>query len=249
MATAAAMPPPPPPPRIKREADEVQREAQPPPPVAKRVKPEVKQEVKPEQQPEETHVIFAIDQSGSMRENDVRSDEEHRITRWRAVFDCVGEFVHEQASGSGSDLNFSLILWNERVDTVFTRMPLGDGNAVAAALDAARDGRRPKDGTHFSAAFKEARRISAGDRRVMLLFLSDGRPGDLQPRPPPDGAPIQDISSATRSPTPQQACTCKGCETLTGTTWCCTTSASTPTGSRGCRRSPSASAAPSTRRS
>ena len=106
MATAAAMPPPPPPPRIKREADEVQREAQPPPPAAKRVKPEVKQEVKPEQQPEETHVIFAIDQSGSMRENDVRSDEEHKITRWRAVFDCVGEFVYEQASGSGSGLPF-----------------------------------------------------------------------------------------------------------------------------------------------
>ena len=100
------MPPPPPPPRIKREADEVQREAQPPPPAAKRVKPEVKQEVKPEQQPEETHVIFAIDQSGSMRENDVRSDEEHKITRWRAVFDCVGEFVYEQASGSGSGLPF-----------------------------------------------------------------------------------------------------------------------------------------------
>lgn len=139
------------------------------------------------------HVIFAIDQSGSMRTEDVKmrspspsSKEEEKksselmkstkATRWSAVFDCAEEFVRLQAtSGPPStlpDVLFSLVLWDDDARTVFEREPLlvrGDstknaGVSVRAKLAEARRQNQPRGGTVFASAFREIRRLVKADR-------------------------------------------------------------------------------------
>ena len=122
------------------------------------------------------HVIFAIDQSGSMRTDDVKKAG-GKATRWTSVFDCAEEFVKVQASsGSAStlgDVVFSLILWDDDARTIFQREPLlnsGEvpgtaGTHVRSKLIQARDKERPRGGTVFASAFREIRRLAEEDRK------------------------------------------------------------------------------------
>ena len=73
----------------------------------------------------------------------------------------------------------------------------GNGNRVRAALRAAEKDSRPRGGTSFSAGFHGAAMLATRNEtessdNVMLVFLTDGRPGDLRSNPPPDSSyPMQ----------------------------------------------------------
>ena len=143
----------------------------------------------------QTHVIFAIDFSSSMKKMDVKTIK-GQISRWAAVFECVDSFLtqqmqqqhHQQESNENFSACFiSVLIFNERAQILLDRMPLlGNGEQVRQALNDARKSHTPKGGTCFAAGFQEASRLAHGDidDNVILVFLSDGRPGDLQHQPP-----------------------------------------------------------------
>lgn len=139
----------------------------------------------------QVHVIFCIDQSGSMKQRDVASESGKYVTRWNAVFECAKEFVDQQQQlciDTQTSLQFSLILWSTNANLIFERvLP----EAAQMNLERARTQNRPKGETMFSVAFKKAAEISDVKDNVLLMFLSDGRPGDLESVPPPCGRPIQ----------------------------------------------------------
>lgn len=124
-----------------------------------------------------------------MREKDVEVGSS-KITRWEAVFKCVELFLEEQLQGHGSEANdecfVSLLIFNEKSKVILKRERLkGKGTEVRSALkDARRE--RPHLGTSFSAAFKAAKNLASSvtDDKIMLVFLTDGRPGDLKQHPP-----------------------------------------------------------------
>ncbi|CAD7965772.1 unnamed protein product [Amoebophrya sp. A25] len=178
------------------------------------------------------HVIFCIDQSGSMRTCDVSKTfssgiRTKLITRWDAVFHCAEEFVESQVStqrdaASGAPIEVSLVTWNNSATVVFEREPVaqrdGTGKAIIEKLRKARDENHPSHGTTFAAGLKCACDIltrhiedlaeereredflmtggdpirgefvisaprSSGFVKPVVIFLSDGRPGDLDKVP------------------------------------------------------------------
>lgn len=153
---------------------------------------------------ETTHVIFAIDFSSSMNNRDVRTSK-GEMTRWDAVFECTHTFLTQQLQSSGdddaaSDCIVSVIIFNDEARVLLSRIPLlGDGSNVLKKLRAAKNKYMPVGGTGFSAGFGEAERLAAarpGDG-VILVFLSDGRPGDLRTDPPPL-KPIENMQTTFR---------------------------------------------------
>jgi Mg-chelatase subunit ChlD len=147
----------------------------------------------------DTHVIFAIDCSSSMKKVDVYSSR-GKISRWTAVFKCVDTFIEQQRqhhnSGAEEKCFISLLIFNNSAKVLMNRIRLDDCARVQAALKKA-EREKPIGGTSFSAGFQEVYALSngSGDKdKVMVVFLSDGRPGDLQSTPPKD-------SSADMQPT------------------------------------------------
>jgi Mg-chelatase subunit ChlD len=154
----------------------------------------------------ETHVIFAIDFSSSMNVGDVQS-QNGKLTRWNAVFKCVDSLLDKQLQGQNTvdddaenryKCLVSLLIFNNESRVLINRMSLdGDGALVKAALQAAERNNRTRGGTSFSAGFHEASILAAGNNQgvsdnVMVVFLTDGRPGDLRPNPPLDSTyPMQ----------------------------------------------------------
>ena len=144
----------------------------------------------------ETHIVFAIDFSGSMKKQDVQSQNENgktiKISRWSAVFTCMDDFLTEQIQEQQQEDNdaamVSVLIFNETAHTLLDRMPLvGDGAKVRKALQSAQKMHRPNGGTSFSAGFERAQKlVDSGNNtsNVALIFLSDGRPGDLRVQPP-----------------------------------------------------------------
>lgn len=140
----------------------------------------------------DTHTIFAIDFSGSRNEKDVEtktpSGGRAKMTRWDAVFDCVNDLLKGQIqqNDGASECVVSLVIFNEKSTTLLQRVPLvGDGEEVFRAMRKAQE-KRPCKGTFFSAGLREAERLAslAPNDNVMLVFLTDGRPGDLRTTPP-----------------------------------------------------------------
>ena len=173
-----------------------------------------------------THAILCIDQSGSMARHDVQPAVKggERKSRWDAVFDCAVEFVADQAGGQAggeaggggggggggpsAEVVFSLVLFEDVARTVFERRPLHE---TVPALERARAAYAPRGGTGFAAAFHRARTIASGSSGgVLLLFLSDGRPGDLRWPPPPAGAPVQQTFVSHKQTHPSAAVHLRG---------------------------------------
>ena len=145
----------------------------------------------------DTHIIFTIDCSSSMNEKDVRNGKSRKLSRWDAVFQCTKTLLTDQITKE-SDHSFvvSLVVFNDTAKTLLARMPLvGDGNEVFRALDKARTMNVPKGGTGFSAGLRRASDLavlSPKGSNVVVIFLSDGRPGDLNTNPPLDATePMQ----------------------------------------------------------
>ena len=78
-----------------------------------------------------THVIFALDCSGSMKTADVRTDK-GRISRWDAVFKCVDSFLDEQVQKHGLQTDaccfVSVLIFNTKSKILLNREPLGNGS-------------------------------------------------------------------------------------------------------------------------
>ena len=153
---------------VKRER-ESSDDAAPPPP--KRPEPT---------QP--THMVLCIDSSGSMSTRDVY-DRNGRNSRWSAVFSCAMEMVAQPG-----DVVISLITFGDVATTRFTK--LRPAAAIAELRRSVRDD-PPRYGTNFSRAFKKVEEVVTGSQKVMIVFLSDGRPGDLRANPPRPGEPLQ----------------------------------------------------------
>ena len=105
----------------------------------------------------------------------------------------------------------SVVIFNEKAVTLLERMPLvGDGRKVRKALHTARTVHTPKGGTFFTAGFERTQllatpagcasknpididSLSNTYSNVVVVFLSDGRPGDLQQHPPKnESIPMQE---------------------------------------------------------
>ena len=69
----------------------------------------------------------------------------------------------------------------------------GDGAKVRAALKRQKAKNKPSGGTYFSAGLKQASTLAngSGNDKIVLVFLTDGRPGDLVPEPPAIGSEMQ----------------------------------------------------------
>ena len=149
-----------------------------------------------------THIIFTIDFSGSMNTKDVATKDQGKVRRYDAVFECIKGFLEEQLAASNDNDNnssqavVSVLIFNQQAQTLLNRMPLvGDGQKVLKALRTAQKLHdKPKGGTGFSAGFQRAKELAAADTvgtNVMVVFLSDGRPGDLKKSPPDANIPMQ----------------------------------------------------------
>jgi len=133
-----------------------------------------------------THVIFCVDASTSMKTKDVKRDR-GKISRWDAVFICLEELLEEQLSEKSEslgDIEFSLVRFSDKAETLFRCIKIGDGTAVRKKLKHVHKKWPPRGGTGFSAAFEGVKRVASGSSgNVMVVFVSDGRPGDLMANP------------------------------------------------------------------
>lgn len=145
----------------------------------------------------EAHIIFVVDFSGSMNEKDIRKKNGKKMKRWDAVFDSINELVRQQVEENASSdamVVVSLVIFNNDAETLLDKMPVvGKGQKVLKALETAHKAYKPKGGTGFAAGLERAKQLAQGSKgNVMVVFLSDGRPGDLNPRPPSDSSiPMQ----------------------------------------------------------
>jgi Mg-chelatase subunit ChlD len=147
-----------------------------------------------------SHVIFALDCSGSMREKDVKSGNGY-ISRWDAVFKCVDSLIDEQLNQIGSEADarcfVSVLIFNTESKVLLKRMSLdGDGANIKTTLNDAHRRERPRLGTSFTAGFKAAYTLAASgpkSEKLCVVFLTDGRPGDLQAKPPNSDEDMQEL--------------------------------------------------------
>eukprot|EP01063_Lacrimia_lanifica_P020618 TRINITY_DN27910_c0_g1_i1.p1 TRINITY_DN27910_c0_g1~~TRINITY_DN27910_c0_g1_i1.p1 ORF type:complete len:802 (+),score=189.34 TRINITY_DN27910_c0_g1_i1:360-2408(+) len=136
---------------------------------------------------ESLHVFFCLDQSGSMRQRDVETPAGMK-TRWEAVFDLASDFIRSQMDTTAEGappMAFTLVLWSDEARLVFKRELLRDartGSAIRQKLQRCSTSERPEGGTYFAAAFRAVSRVLDESRvreKVLLMFLSDGRPADM----------------------------------------------------------------------
>ena len=109
---------------------------------------------------------------------DAKTMEGDSISRAEAVLRCCVQLVEQQATGeAAASIVYSQIIFNDTARCAFTRV---DGETAAARLACARE--IPKLGTSFSAAWSMIEQLEAAtpsESRLHVIFLSDGRPGDL----------------------------------------------------------------------
>lgn len=156
------------------------------------------------------HIIFVVDVSSSMKKRDVeltgrKNKNFEKISRWEAVFKCIDEFLIQQQEEeqAGVPVVVSLIIFNETARTQLAYMPLNNGHNVREALTNACLSNVPKGGTHFAVGFQGTWQLLINEwensiynkkgstsqnphvnNEVVVVFLSDGRPGDLNSNPP-----------------------------------------------------------------
>jgi len=137
------------------------------------------------------HLVFAIDFSSSMKMRDVKTSKGN-ISRWEAVFECIDTLLtqqlrHQEQSGMMCKCLVSVFIFNDESQVLLKRVQLtGEGNDVRNELKKARKAYTPIGGTGFAAGMKRAKLLTHSriHDKVVLVFLSDGRPGDLRSKPP-----------------------------------------------------------------
>ena len=120
-----------------------------------------------------------------MRTDDAAAEDGAALTRAEAVARCCRQLIStQQQQGQGTRQSYSLVLFNKEADIRFTKV-----NVDTAARLLQRPA-RPTLGTNFSAAWLAVEELVAQTARgvaVHVVFLSDGRPGELDHRLPPLG--------------------------------------------------------------
>ena len=117
-----------------------------------------------------------------MRTEDASAEDGVALTRAEAVARCCRQLVAtQQQQGQGTRQCYSLVLFNLEADTCFSKV-----NVDAAARLLQRPA-RPALGTNFSAAWLAVEKLvalTAPGVAIHVVFLSDGRPGELEQRLP-----------------------------------------------------------------
>ena len=120
-----------------------------------------------------------------MRSQDASAEDGTALTRAEAVARCCRQLIStQQQEGQGTKQSYSLVLFNLEAKISFTKV---DVDAAARLL---KETARPALGTNFSAAWLTVEELVAQTAQgvaVHVVFLSDGRPGELDHRLPPLG--------------------------------------------------------------
>ncbi|KAF5831932.1 hypothetical protein DUNSADRAFT_12365 [Dunaliella salina] len=130
-----------------------------------------------------SHTVFILDLSGSMRTVDVRRGDRW-ISRSDAVFDCCYDFIQDQISSTGAKSNdtCTIITFNDEA-TQWTGYPNPPKmkHALLAKVDDIQSRCYPQLKTNYLAGLDAALRMCSQQRFdvTTIVFLSDGRPGDL----------------------------------------------------------------------
>ena len=147
----------------------------------------------------ETHIIFAVDFSGSMRGRKTRD-----------LLEFIDNFLGQELAHQLLKVNkkknstciVSLLVFSElATNTLATRTSLKRKDRIHSALNTAKT-LIPKGHKVFTAGFKEAHRLASfhldkkKDNNTVLIFLSDGQPCDLK-HPPPLNSSIPMQSTTT----------------------------------------------------
>jgi hypothetical protein len=126
------------------------------------------------------HLIAVVDQSGSMRQNDVAG----YLNRSDAVFGTLAlDLIGQQLDQGMSKMQHAvtLIEMRDTASIIVEREPLS--NALFNKVVALRETATPKSHGNYMPALQLAEAVLSHDEdnekcALMLLFLSDGRPSD-----------------------------------------------------------------------
>ena len=131
--------------------------------------------------PPRVHVVFCVDNSGSMRRLDATSKTGEPISRAHAVAQCCRSLVEEQQQLMQATPHrqlFSQIMFNDQAVRSFTDLQ------IESVPDELERMTQPRLGTNYSSAWSCVEALIAErDWRHLeqfhVTFLSDGRPGEL----------------------------------------------------------------------
>ena len=94
------------------------------------------------------HVIFCVDNSGSMRKADASSEDGTAISRADAVAACCRQLVaQQQQEGQGQRQRYSRVLFHTEAKNSFTQVEVDDAASMLVMP------LTPTHGTNFSAAW------------------------------------------------------------------------------------------------
>ena len=146
-----------------------------------------------------------------MRETDVVTDHANRssrssigtVSRYDAIFQAATELVALHSNKHGAGIDFSLILWSDDAQWIFRNET---ASVCIARLARAKVDHEPSGGTNFSNAFRllregieyERRSSGGSSSSSVVIFLSDGRPGDLCAQPPTGNKNMQSTYKSHR---------------------------------------------------
>jgi hypothetical protein len=132
------------------------------------------------------HVIFCIDNSGSMKTNDAKLSNGVETRRCDVVYECCQNFLKQQLEAGGANQVYSLLLFDDAVEQRFTGVPLSE---ALSALEKEKH-LKPHHGTNYAAAWANIEAIVTArpSEQNWVVFLSDGRPAELRLQIPELGA-------------------------------------------------------------
>ncbi|CAM9377138.1 unnamed protein product [Ectocarpus sp. 12 AP-2014] len=130
------------------------------------------------------HVVFVVDASRSMERRDV-FDQGERKRRIDAVLDCCFEFIEDQLANqhSSSRDRYSVISFNDVAKVQLRGKSMHGRNLYALRKDLEAK-IRPTHGTAYGEGLWSAWDVASGGvndagEQFVLIFLSDGRPRDM----------------------------------------------------------------------
>eukprot|EP00959_Pyramimonas_sp_CCMP1952_P384662 8061716-Pyramimonas_sp.AAC.1 len=130
-----------------------------------------------------SHTVVVVDQSGSMRTDDVADGATRSDVVWVTLATDVVAKRLESGEACDTDV-FSLIVMNDRSQVLFYQRPM-DWLLFNDLIDQLRSA-QPSCHGNYLPALDEAETLllsnTHGSCALLLLFLSDGKPSDKIPK-------------------------------------------------------------------